>query len=66
MAMKLPEHSHCTYCGDPIPFGESYCNEECKQKEAERVAAEKRKNYIFYAVTAGIIVALLVIRILTR
>ena len=66
MAMKLPEHSHCTYCGDPIPFGESYCNDECKRMEAERVAKEKRKDYIFYGIAVATIVILFVIRALTR
>ena len=66
MAMKLPEHSHCAYCGDPIPFGEGYCNDECKRMEAERVAKEKRKDYIFYGIAIATIVILFVIRALTR
>ena len=28
--IRLPEHSHCQYCGDPIPFGEEYCDENCR------------------------------------
>ena len=66
MSLRLPEHSHCIYCGDPVPFGEEYCNEECRRNEAQKVAQEKRKNYLFYAATAGIIVVLFVIRALTR
>ena len=45
-SLRLPEHLHCKYCGDPIPFGEEYCNEECKQGHQAEVAAEKRKDYI--------------------
>ena len=37
----MPEHSHCKFCGDPIPFGEEYCDEECRKNEAAREAAEK-------------------------
>ena len=57
--IRLPDHSHCIYCGDPIPFGEEYCNDECRQKEAERVAKEKRKNYAFY-ISAGIAIVIIV------
>ena len=58
--LRLPEHSHCIYCGDPIPFGEEYCNEECRRNEAERVAKEKRKDnmfYVFAAITVAVILA---------
>ena len=65
-SIRLPEHSHCIYCGDPIPFGEEYCDEECRQKEKERVAADKKRDYIFYRVAAGTILLLFIIRALTR
>ena len=64
-SLRLPEHSHCKYCGDPIPFGEEYCNEECKQGHQAEVATEKRKDYIFIAVSACIIISLFVIKALT-
>jgi len=65
-SLRLPEHSHCAFCGDPIQFGKEYCSEECKQKQAEKVAAEKKRDYIFYAVAAGTIILLFIIRALTR
>ncbi len=65
-SLRLPEHAHCKFCGDPIPFGDEYCNEKCRKGEADRLAAEKKKDYIFYGVTITIIIALLIIRILTR
>lgn len=46
----MPDHSHCIYCGDPIPFGEEYCNEECERKERDRVASEKRRDNAFFAI----------------
>ena len=54
----MPEHSHCKYCGDPVPFGQEYCDEECRRAETERVAAEKRKENLFWltAVVAVIVV----------
>lgn len=64
--LRLPEHSHCVFCGDPVPFGEEYCDDECRRKEAERKAKEKRRDYIFYGITAAIILILFAIRALTR
>ncbi len=64
--LRLPEHSHCVFCGDPVPFGEEYCDDECRRKEAERKAKEKRGDYIFYGITAAIILILFAIRALTR
>ena len=58
--IRLPEHSHCLYCGDPIPIGEEYCNDECRRAEAERVAKEKRKDMAFYAIAAVTVVVILV------
>lgn len=46
--IRLPEHSHCIYCGDPIPFGEEYCNDECRKGERDRIAAEKKRDNMFY------------------
>ncbi|MBE6528327.1 MAG: DUF2116 family Zn-ribbon domain-containing protein [Thermoplasmata archaeon] len=64
--LRLPEHSHCVFCGDPVPFGEEYCDDECRRKEAERKAKEKMRDYIFYGITAAIILILFAIRALTR
>ena len=64
--IRLPDHSHCKFCGDPIPFGEDYCDDECRRMEAERVSKEKRRDYIFYGIAAATILILFVIRALTR
>jgi len=64
--IRLPEHSHCAFCGDPIPFGEEYCNDECRQNEMKRKAQEKKKDYIFFGIAAATILFLFVIRALTR
>lgn len=65
-AVRLPEHSHCKFCGDPIPFGEEYCNDACRQGEVDRIAKEKRKDYIFYGGSIAIIIGLLILRIATK
>lgn len=62
--VRLPEHSHCKFCGDPIPFGEEYCDEECRKAEIARAAAEKHKERMFYYSAGAIIVILVVVRIL--
>lgn len=59
VGVRLPEHSHCKFCGDPIPFGEEYCNEECRRGEAHRKTAEKRRDMLFY-VTAAVAIVVIV------
>ncbi len=44
--LKLPEHSHCKFCVDPVPFKEEYCDDECRRSEVDRVAAKRRRNLI--------------------
>ena len=56
--IRLPEHSHCKFCGDPVPFGEEYCDEDCRRGEAERVAKEKRRDLLFY-VSAGVAIVVI-------
>lgn len=58
---RLPEHSHCIFCGDPVPFGEEYCNDDCRNGEMGRAAKEKRKDRMFYAgATLSVIIILAV------
>ena len=45
---RLPEHSHCGYCGDPVPFGEEFCSEICREAHAARERKEKLREYAFY------------------
>lgn len=59
--MLLPEHSHCKYCGDPIKEGLEYCNDECKNSFNAEAAAEKRKDYKFYAIIAISLIAILAV-----
>lgn len=61
---RLPEHSHCRFCGDPIPFGDEYCDDECRKGYADREAADKRRDMMFYVTAAVAIVALVAIRFL--
>ena len=59
--VTLPNHSHCGYCGDPIPFGQEYCDDDCRQlREAEK-SMERKKDIMFYGAIAGSLVAIILI-----
>jgi predicted nucleic acid-binding Zn ribbon protein len=66
MSLRLPEHDHCKFCGDPVPFEQAYCSEECYYNEQARVKKEKTNNYIFVAVTAASIIAITAVGIIMR
>ncbi|MBQ8179760.1 MAG: DUF2116 family Zn-ribbon domain-containing protein [Candidatus Methanomethylophilaceae archaeon] len=57
--LRLPEHSHCAFCGDPIPFGEEFCDDECRRGEERRISDENRKEMLFF-VGAGLSVVVIV------
>ncbi|MBQ6547655.1 MAG: DUF2116 family Zn-ribbon domain-containing protein, partial [Candidatus Methanomethylophilaceae archaeon] len=27
----LPNHSHCKFCGNPTPYGDDYCDDDCRE-----------------------------------
>lgn len=59
MALRLPEHSHCKYCGDPVKFGDEYCNEGCRSAYNIRESDSKRKDNLFY-IGAGLSVIVII------
>ncbi|HTY47037.1 MAG TPA: DUF2116 family Zn-ribbon domain-containing protein [Methanomassiliicoccales archaeon] len=58
MPERLPPHSHCVQCDNPIAEGETYCSEECRN--AKRAADEKvsRRNWVFIVVVIVVLIAL--------
>lgn len=64
--IRLPEHSHCKYCGDPISFGEEYCNEVCQRAEFERADAEKRKEYLFWGSALLVCAVVIVVAVVAK
>ena len=56
MALKLPEHSHCLHCGDPVPFGENYCDEECLSAHRKETKRTSVKDFLFYATVAAALI----------
>ncbi|MEA4977021.1 MAG: DUF2116 family Zn-ribbon domain-containing protein [Methanomassiliicoccaceae archaeon] len=63
---ELPEHSHCKFCGEPIPSDEKYCSEECVSLYETRTKRESRKEIGFFALAllavAAITAALYLLR----
>lgn len=60
--MKLPEHSHCKFCGDPIRFGDDYCSDDCGKFDSDRKKKEDRKINIILLAAAVIIIGLFVLQ----
>ena len=53
MALKLPEHSHCIHCGDPVRFGEEFCDSTCKDAHTKEEKRSRIRDFAFYA-TIGV------------
>jgi len=61
MTTRLPEHDHCRYCGDPVPFEQAYCSEECYWKDQARIKKDRNNNILFVILTAVSVVVVLAI-----
>ena len=57
----LPNHSHCKYCGNPVTFGDEYCDDDCRQLYAAEESMEKRKDIIFYGLIGGSLIVILIV-----
>ena len=64
--VSLPNHSHCNYCGDPVPFGEQYCDDDCRQLHEAEKNVERKKDIIFYGLIAASLVAILAVGTIIR
>ncbi|MCL1811133.1 MAG: DUF2116 family Zn-ribbon domain-containing protein [Methanomassiliicoccaceae archaeon] len=64
MSTRLPEHDHCRFCGDPVPFEQAYCKEECYWNDQAKMKKEKKNNLIFILVTAASVAAIMAASIL--
>ena len=59
--VALPNHSHCKYCGDPVPFGNEYCDDDCRELYLAEKSVERKKDIIFYGAIAVSLVAILAV-----
>ncbi len=64
MTARLPDHDHCKFCGDPVPFEQAYCSEECYWNDQAQTKEEKRKNLLFVVLTAVSVIVIVAIGIL--
>lgn len=53
MSPELPDHDHCRFCGDAVPFEQAYCCEDCYYADQKRIRSERLRD----AAVAGIAVA---------
>jgi len=53
MEPGLPDHDHCRYCGDPVPFEQAYCCEECYYKDQARRRKERLRDVLLAVVAVG-------------
>lgn len=59
--IRLPDHSHCRFCGDPVPFGDDFCNEACRKEFEDRERTEKRKEHLFWGSAGAVMIAIIAI-----
>ncbi len=52
----LPDHTHCIMCDEPIPVGEEYCSDKCKDEYQSKVKGEARRMNYFYIAAIAIVV----------
>lgn len=49
---RIPQHSHCQICGKAVPYGETVCSDECREKYDTLVKKRKMYLYMMYAALA--------------
>lgn len=59
MAGSVAQHAHCNMCGKSIPYGETLCSEECKQKFHSLLRRRRLLLYLMYGLLAVVIVVIL-------
>ncbi len=52
----LPDHTHCIMCDEPIPVGEEFCSEKCKEEYHTKVKKEASRMNYFYIAAIAIVV----------
>ena len=57
----LPDHDHCRYCGDAVPFEQAYCSEECYYADQKRIRDERLRDVAIGAVAVVGAVVILVL-----
>ncbi|MBI0583014.1 MAG: DUF2116 family Zn-ribbon domain-containing protein [Methanomassiliicoccus sp.] len=58
MSVRLPPHSHCLNCEEPVPEGEQYCSEKCMVESKVKQKQSSVRNKLFYVIAAVALVLL--------
>jgi predicted nucleic acid-binding Zn ribbon protein len=60
MVEKVSQHTHCQICGKAIPFTETLCSNECKEKYKTMVKKRKTLLIVMYILIFFILALFLV------
>jgi predicted nucleic acid-binding Zn ribbon protein len=61
MTVRLPPHSHCLECDDPVEEGIEYCSDRCREKSAAKKKKSSTRMWLFYAIAGTALVLFWVI-----
>ncbi|MCK9322480.1 MAG: DUF2116 family Zn-ribbon domain-containing protein [Candidatus Methanomethylophilaceae archaeon] len=64
MTVPLPEHDHCKFCGNPIPFDMAYCSEECYYKYQAKIKKEKQNTMLFWGLAALSVIVIFAVKLI--
>ena len=51
----LPDHTHCILCDEPIPVGEEYCSDKCRDEYRSKVKKKAWRMKYFYIAAIAIV-----------
>jgi predicted nucleic acid-binding Zn ribbon protein len=60
MTEKVAQHAHCQICGKAIPFEETLCSVDCKEKYQAIVKKRRILVYVMYALVFFILALFLI------
>jgi predicted nucleic acid-binding Zn ribbon protein len=56
MTVRLPPHSHCLECDDPVAVGDEYCSEECRQHSVAKKRKSGNRMKLFYVIAGAVLI----------
>ncbi len=58
---RIPQHRHCKNCDKAIPYKGKFCDDACENDYRTRTSSEKKKLYLFYAISVVVLVGLMIL-----
>jgi predicted nucleic acid-binding Zn ribbon protein len=56
MTVRLPPHSHCLECDDPVEEGVEYCSDECRERSAIKKKRSGSRMKLFYVIAGAALI----------